>query len=214
MFRMRIFWVRLFWFLFALAYGVLVYTNNQKLYLASGKEKYYSALRWRIYAICVSLEYLFVGSLECFIKMMSRETLVDQLKDYGKQKLSCTGKKLLCISFHSAMIAYALRNFTMALYFALLSAFVAVDDVVQNPLSGFILIFQVNLSIMRKSFFSFFLKVFMLSNGCVEEKDLSKAKPVSKDSSQSINDSSSHTEPNSSGGVQEPLRDDYEESRQ
>ena len=73
-------------------------------------------------------------------------------------------------SYHAGMFAYVARNFSMSLYFGLLTAFVSQDDNQVNAFSGLTLVLQVYLAIIRGRFYGFFMHVF-LSPFLIEEDD-------------------------------------------
>ena len=73
-------------------------------------------------------------------------------------------------SYHTGMFAYVARNFSMSLYFGLLSAFIVENNQEKSPFAGLTLVLQVYLAIIRGRFYGFFMHVF-LSPFLLEEDD-------------------------------------------
>jgi len=166
---MRIFWMRLVWTSTAICYTVIVVVYRSEMFRSTGKEKYYRSPEWVALISCICVEYFTLGIVECCVKIISGETLLLNLRK-SSLRLPTSWRKLFMFSYHASLFAYVIRNFSMSLYFGLLSAFVAADDNEVNPFSGLTIVLQIYLAIIRGRFYGFFMHVFM-SPFFVEEDD-------------------------------------------
>jgi len=132
-----------------------------------------------------TLEYVSLGVVQSVLKVIKVDTFEKRLQAYNSGIVGRWGK--LCkLSYYLGMLAFALRNFSLMVYFAVLST---VDLTATNPdkysimllpseqdfvqqriLLSAMLVLQVYITVVRGKFYSFFLKIF-LSNFLSEADD-------------------------------------------
>jgi len=128
-----------------------------------------------------TLEYGSLGVVESVLKVIKMDTFEKRLQAY-ESGIVGRWRKLCKLSCYLGTVAFSLRNFSMTIYFAVLST---VDLTVTHqkifPLTPFeraqlrmlqsaMLVLQVYITLIRGKFCSFFLKIF-LSNFLTEEDD-------------------------------------------
>ena len=167
--------MRMIWTITAIVYCVVVYHYKIEMYKLyenqPEKQAQYEVIpAWFVMLAFSCFEYLFLGLLECALKIISFDKVVNKIKKSSKKLPKCWGK-VQVYSYYLCLFAYALRNFSLSLYFGLLSVFISYDDlIVKNRLSGITLILQIYLAMIRGRFYGMFMHAFM-SNFVVEEDD-------------------------------------------
>lgn len=122
----------------------------------------------RIAMYCVTVvEYATLGMLECVIKVYTVDRLESRLTKAYIRMPSIWGK-LTVGAFLLCTLTYAVRNFSMSLYFGMLSAFVtqaeqsSLEEMgISEPFAIYnvVIVLQIYLAVMRGKYFNFFLKL-------------------------------------------------------
>ncbi|XP_076808966.1 uncharacterized protein LOC143452034 isoform X1 [Clavelina lepadiformis] len=172
--RMRVFWMRLIWIGTAVAYSLIVLANRTKKFNETYNPKYLNTQVFVAKLITTCTEYALLSMLQCTMKIMTFETVGEKITK-AEQQISSFWKKTISLTFYITILAFALRNFSMSLYFGILCTVVSQDDAEQEnggglKLGAIIVVLQVYLAIIRGWFYGYFMKAF-LSLFLVEEDD-------------------------------------------
>ena len=167
---MRVFWMRLIWTATAISYLIIVIYYRKCMFENTGDPKYEDKPAWVGMLGVICFEYLTLGMLECTMKITNSEMIREKIHR-STADLPIIWQRLCNLSYHVCVFAYAIRNFSMSLYFGLLSVGVSEDSSdYTNPFTGLTLVLQIYLTIIRGRFYGFFMHGF-LSTFLVEEDD-------------------------------------------
>jgi len=171
------FWMRMVWATVGIVYAVLLIEQRLAKYQKTFDEKYNDGILVKLGLAFTALEYGCLGVVESVMKVIRVETIEKRLQTHDKGIIG-KWKKLCMLSYYLASLAFALRNFSMSLYFGILSAVAnsgtdTVDPITGLPMSqptasekvqnGLVLVLQIYLALMRGKFYAFFMRN-LLSN--------------------------------------------------
>ena len=163
--------MRLIWTATAITYGATAYFYQKSMHdIKQGNLEFDVDEFWIILLVISCFEYLFLGCLECFVKMISFEKILSKIEKSSQHLPKCWAK-LQVRTYYLALFAYAIRNFSLSLYFGLLSVIINFDEAIKdNPYTGVTLVLQIYLAMIRGRFYGLFMHAF-LSIFMIEEDD-------------------------------------------
>jgi len=168
--------MRVMWTFTAIAYAALFITVREMKFKETSNPAYVDNDLAKVGLAFTTLEYGSLGVVESVLKVIKVDTFERRLAAYDS---GIVGKwrKLCKLSYYLGMLAFALRNFSLTIYFAVLSTvdltvtkpdkysillLPSEQDVVQQRiLQSAMLVLQVYITVVRGKFYSFFLKIFL-----------------------------------------------------
>ena len=160
--------MRIIWATIAIVYAVLLIGQRQAKFEETREEKYDDGFLTKIGLVLTAVEYACLGVVESVMKVIKVETIEKRLIAYD-QEIIGKWKNLCMASYYLAFLAFALRNFSMSLYFGILSAIANSGfDLIgasawKKVYNGMIVVLQIYLALIRGKFYTFFMRN-LLSN--------------------------------------------------
>ena len=178
------FWMRVMWTFTAIAYAALFIKVREMKFKETFNPAYVDNDLTKVGLAFTTLEYGSLGVVESVLKVIKVDTFEKRLQAYDSGIVG-RWRKLCKLSYYLGTVAFAFRNFSLTIYFAVLSTvdLTATPDPLYlfSPLTPFeraqqhmvqsaMLVLQVYVTVIRGKFYSFFLKIF-LSNFLTEVED-------------------------------------------
>ena len=131
------------------------------MFESTSDPQYVDSPEWIVMLAVTCFEYFLLGVLECIMKITNCEVIQGKIRG-SNVNLSLMWQKIGILTYNICLLAYAIRNFSLSLYFALLSVGVNDDSsTFPNKFTGLTLVIQIYLTIIRGRFYGFFMHGFL-----------------------------------------------------